>query len=75
MALVFPTSRDRGCSGCTRRTSIRRQSNSTRRDPHFTGERPQWWICFNACMKDEMARDPRILVFGEDVADVSRENI
>jgi len=45
----------------------------TEEDPHFTGEPTTMVDLLNACMKDEMTRDPRIVVFGQDVADVSRE--
>jgi len=45
----------------------------TEDDPHFVGEPTTMVDLLNVCMKDEMTRDPRLLVFGEDVADVSRE--
>jgi 2-oxoisovalerate dehydrogenase E1 component len=45
----------------------------TEDDPQFSGDPTTMVDLLNACMRDELARDPRIVMFGEDVADVSRE--
>src|SRR3982751_323139 len=45
----------------------------TEDDPQFSGDPTTMVDLLNACMRDEMRRDQKILVFGQDVADVSRE--
>jgi 2-oxoisovalerate dehydrogenase E1 component len=44
----------------------------TEDDPQFSGNETTMVDLLNACMRDEMRRNPKMLVFGEDVADVSR---
>jgi 2-oxoisovalerate dehydrogenase E1 component len=45
----------------------------TEDDPRFVGNETTMVDLINASMRDEMQRDPRIVVFGQDVADASRE--
>jgi 2-oxoisovalerate dehydrogenase E1 component len=44
----------------------------TEDDPQFSGNETTMVDLLNACMKDEMRRNPKMIVFGEDVADASR---
>lgn len=45
----------------------------TEDDPQFSGDPTTMVDLLNVCMKDEMRRNERMVVFGEDVADISRE--
>ncbi len=49
------------------------ESFDTEDDPQFSGNETTMVELINAAMRDEMRRNDKILMFGEDVADVSRE--
>ena len=48
-------------------------SSAFETEPHFSGNPETMVTLINRCLKDEMARDHRIICFGEDVADATRE--
>ena len=52
-------------------------SSAFQTEPRFESEgKPTTMVdLLNACLRDEMRRDPAIVLFGEDVADASREEI
>ena len=63
--------------GSALRISIRirsiQPSDAFEAEPRLQASRARWWMRSTSRCAEEMARNPHIMVFGEDVADCSRE--
>ncbi len=47
----------------------------TEEDPQYRGGETTMVDLINVCLREEMERDVRVLVFGQDIADASREEV
>ena len=55
-------------------SSVDPTSSEFATEPKLTGKEGTMVDLLNACLRDELARDPRVMIFGQDVADASRES-
>ena len=53
--------------------SVDPTSDDFDRSPRFTGNPTTMVEALNACLRDEMKRDARVVLFGQDIADCSHE--
>jgi 2-oxoisovalerate dehydrogenase E1 component len=73
-ALLLPVPEPESVTRHVYSASIDPTSPAFRTEAQPVGDPKTMVDLLNACLHDEMARDPRIVVFGEDVADCSRED-
>lgn len=72
-ALQAPAPEGRSATLHVYSPSVDPTSRAFETDPQPTGEPLTMAESLNACLRDEMRRNPRMVVFGQDVADSSRE--
>ena len=73
VALAAPRPEPRSALEYVYSTKVDPTSAAFESAPRFEGQPTTMVDLVNACLRDEMRRDERIVLFGEDVADASRE--
>ncbi|MBI4460678.1 MAG: dehydrogenase E1 component subunit alpha/beta [Acidobacteria bacterium] len=72
-ALKTPSAEGRSAQSHVYSETANPASSAFESSPRFSGETATMAELLNVCLRDEMRRDPLVVVFGQDVADTSRE--